>query len=78
MQGSLAHQFGYRIRELRNIRNLSQEQLAEMCSLHRTFIGRVERGETNVTLENIQKLATGLNVPLADLFHYPKGNGRDK
>ena len=60
--------FGERIRTLRTEKGLSQEQLAELADLHRTFIGRIERGETNVTLENIKRLAKGLNVPLAKLF----------
>jgi len=60
--------FGERIRTLRTERGLSQEQLAELADLHRTFIGRIERGETNVTLENIKRLAKGLNVPLVKLF----------
>lgn len=51
----ISHVFGERIRHLRTEKGLSQEQLAELADLHRTFIGRIERGETNVTLENIKK-----------------------
>jgi XRE family transcriptional regulator, regulator of sulfur utilization len=74
---SLSQQFGDRIRELRMAKGLSQEELAERSAVHRTFIGRVERGETNVTLENIKKIAVGLDVPLVELFHQLNGKDRN-
>ena len=60
--------FGNRIRDLRNKRNLSQEQLAEIAGLHRTYIGMIERAEKNVTLINIEKLSKALNVEIELLF----------
>jgi transcriptional regulator with XRE-family HTH domain len=60
--------FGARVRELRTKRGLSQEQLAERASLHRTYIGGVERGERNVGLRNVHALAAALEVAVADLF----------
>ena len=54
--------FGRRVRELRVERNLSQEKLAELAELHRNYVGGIERGERNVSLLNIVKLARGLNV----------------
>jgi DNA-binding XRE family transcriptional regulator len=54
--------FGDRVRELRLQRKLSQEKLAEMAELHRNYVGGVERGERNVSLLNIVKLARGLKV----------------
>ena len=54
--------FGRRARELRIERKLSQEKLAEMAELHRNYVGGIERGERNVGLLNIVKLAHGLNV----------------
>lgn len=60
--------FGQRIRELRLKRDLSQENLAEVAGLHRTYVGSVERGERNVSLDNIVRLAAALEVPPADLL----------
>jgi transcriptional regulator with XRE-family HTH domain len=54
--------FGNRVRELRLQRKLSQEKLAELADLHRNYVGGVERGERNVSLLNIVKLAHGLKV----------------
>src|SRR5205823_2584514 len=66
------HQFlqglGDRIRELRASRNLTQADLAAACGLHRTFIGSVERGERNVSILNLRRIAKKLRVPLAELF----------
>lgn len=60
--------FGKTIQSMRKDRNLSQEMLAEKAGLHRTYIGMIERAEKNVTLINIQKIATALGVTIKDLF----------
>ena len=60
--------FGNRVRELRLQRKLSQEKLAELADLHRNYVGGVERGERNVSLVNIVKLARGLEVRPAKLI----------
>ena len=60
--------FGQRVQELRKKRNLSQEQLAEMAGVHRTYIGMVERAEKNITLRNIKKIAKALDVNIKELF----------
>ena len=60
--------FGARVRQLRTERGWSQEGLADRAGLHRTYIGSIERGEQNISLENIEKLAATLGVSLAELF----------
>jgi transcriptional regulator with XRE-family HTH domain len=60
--------FGKTIRLIRESRNMTQEKLADLCGLHRTYIGSVERGERNVSLENIQKIANALQIKIVDLF----------
>jgi transcriptional regulator with XRE-family HTH domain len=63
----IAEQFGRKVRYFRKLRNLSQDELAERCELHRTYIGSVERGERNITLLNAKKIANALAVSLAEL-----------
>ena len=60
--------FGQRVQELRKEHNLSQEQLANLAGLHRTYIGMIERAEKNITLRNIEKIANALKVEIKDLF----------
>jgi len=60
--------FGVRLREIRHTKGISQEALAGLAGLHRTYISGVERGERNISLLNIEKLAIALNVPMADLM----------
>jgi DNA-binding XRE family transcriptional regulator len=60
--------FGERVRELRKQKELSQESLALACDLDRTYIGSVERGERNISLINIYKIAAALGVPAKELF----------
>ena len=60
--------FGKRVKLSRMKQKLSQERLAELCGLHPTYIGQVERCEKNCTLETAEKIAGGLGVPLSDLI----------
>ena len=60
--------FGKNVQRLRKRKGLSQEQLAEIAGLHRTYIGMIERAEKNITLINIKKIAVALNVKLTDLL----------
>ena len=60
--------FGERVRELRKHKNWTQEELAFRTNLHRTYIGAVERGEQNISLKNIVKIAAALDVDIAVMF----------
>ena len=60
--------FGLRVRELRLLKGLSQEDLADLAGLHRTYIGGIERGERNVAFLNMVRLAKALEIPLSDLM----------
>lgn len=64
---SAAEVFGERVRELRIAQGFSQESFPEAADLHRTYIGSVERGERNVSLNNIVRLARALGVDVAEL-----------
>lgn len=68
-------EIGQRIRNYRIQQGLSQEALAENSGLHPTYIGQIERGEKNATLESIEKVANGLSVPLGKLFENIGGSG---
>lgn len=57
--------FGARVRALRSEKGWSQEDFAFECGLHRTYIGAVERGERNVSLENIKKIADTFKIDIA-------------
>lgn len=59
--------FGERVRARRHQLNRSQEQLADVCGLHWTFVGQVERGRRNISLHNILKLAAGLDIDPGEL-----------
>ena len=60
--------FGTRLREIRKKKGMSQEKLAELAGLHRTYVSSVERGGRNVSLLNIERLAKALDVPMKDLM----------
>ena len=60
--------FGEKVREERVRRGLTQEGLAKVVGVHRTYIGMVERGEKNLTLINLHRIAKGLNVKTAKLL----------
>lgn len=64
----LSVEIGQRIRSYRLQNGLNQEELAEKCGLHPTYIGQVERGEKNATIESISKITNGLSLSLSKLF----------
>lgn len=64
----LLGRFGARLRVLREAAGLSQEQLADLAEIHRTYVGSVERGERNLSLLNMYSLADALGIPVTDLL----------
>jgi transcriptional regulator with XRE-family HTH domain len=60
--------FGEKVRSLRISKGISQEQLAHLADVHRTYIGMIERAEKNITLINIQKIANALGTVLSHLL----------
>lgn len=73
MKGKKAHPLSARLRfadqmkRIRKEKGLSQEDLADLCNLHRTYIGSVERGERNIAIDNMEKIALALEVELSTL-----------
>lgn len=65
-----AKQVGERIRHYRNLKGLTQEQLAELVDTYGTYIGRLERGEQNVQLETLEKIADALQISVYALFNH--------
>ena len=61
-------EFGRRLREVRRKKGVSQESLAAEADLHRTYVSSVERGERNISLVNIARLATALGVEIREFF----------
>jgi len=66
----IVKRLGERLRKLRKERGLSQDQLAELSGLHTNYVGQVERGEKNLTIETLQKVVEGLGVSFEELFRY--------
>ena len=64
----IAKIIGQRIRNSRTQKGLSQEKLAELAGCHPTYIGQLERGEKNATLESVEKIASAMDISLSELF----------
>ncbi len=65
---AISIKFGEKVREIRMSKRLSQEELADLAFVHRTYIGMIERAEKNITLVNIEKIALALNVNIIELL----------
>jgi transcriptional regulator with XRE-family HTH domain len=68
MSDKLSAIVGNNIKKYRKNLNISQEELAEKAGLHRTYIGGIERGERNITLDSLQVIANALNVAPVELI----------
>ncbi|MBP2111642.1 helix-turn-helix domain-containing protein [Paenibacillus silagei] len=66
----VAKQVGDQVRHYRNLKGLTQEQLAELVDTYGTYIGRLERGEQNVQLETLEKIADALQISVYALFNH--------
>ena len=64
--------FGKKVRQERLRLGLSQEAFARKAEIHRTYVGLIERGETNITITNIEKIAKGLNLSVTELLDVKK------
>ena len=62
--------FGQRIKELRLKKNLTQDQFAQLCNLHKNYIGMIERGERNPSLKNIETIARAFEMSISDLMKF--------
>jgi transcriptional regulator with XRE-family HTH domain len=67
MNKKLLLRFGEKVKTERSKRDISQERLGQLSGVHRTYIGMIERGEKNITLTNIQKIAKGLEMKMSEL-----------
>lgn len=72
MSKTTLEKFGEKVREERHRLGLSQEELASRAGVHRTYIGMIERAEKNITLENIEKIARALEIPLEKIMNLGK------
>jgi transcriptional regulator with XRE-family HTH domain len=68
MESNINEEVGFNIRRIREDRDLSQEELADLAGLHRAYIGQIERGEKNIGLKNLEKIAKALNVSIKVLL----------
>ena len=73
----IAKIIGQRIRNYRTQKGLSQEKLAELAGCHPTYIGQLERGEKNATLESVEKIASAMDISLSKLFDKLGKSGGD-
>ena len=71
----ITEKFGHRVKEIRQARGITQEELAFSSQLHRTYISSIEAGKRNISLVNIEKLALALGCDISDFFN-EKGSQR--
>lgn len=66
----IEQRFGMRVREIRRIESISQEELGFRCGLSKSYVSDVERGTRNISLKVVEKFSKGLNVPITELFRF--------
>ncbi len=62
--------FGFAVKDRREALGLTQEEFAERAAIHRTYLSDIERGSRNVSLVNIERLASALSMPISELFQF--------
>jgi transcriptional regulator with XRE-family HTH domain len=72
MEGELQRRLGRRLRDLRLADGLSQEAFADVLQIHRTYMGGIERGERNLTLKSVERIAERLGVDALELLGPPR------
>lgn len=65
---SVRQDFARNLRKIRQSQGISQEKLADLCDLHRTYVSSVERGERNIAVDNMERLAIALGVDIRELL----------
>ncbi len=78
MDDSVFQLIGARVRSIRKSKGLTQEQLADLASTSHSYIGDLERGERNVTLQSLQRISDALGVTFFELFQYGEFTGIEK
>ena len=68
MDKQILKQFGKRVQALREKKGWTQDELGKKANLHRTYVGSIERGERNVSLVNVEKIAQAFNTPVNSLL----------
>ena len=68
MDNEILIKFGERVRQERQKKGYSQEELAVKAGVHRTYIGMIERAEKNITLQNVKKISAALGIPISNLM----------
>ena len=68
MQDDILIRYGQAVRKIRLQQGISQEELADRCGLHRTYISDIELGKRNLSLENIERISISLNKKISDFF----------
>ena len=69
MSMSARYIFAHNLRKVRTSKGISQEKLADLCDLHRTYVSSVERGERNISVDNMERLAMALGIDLRELLN---------